>query len=108
MSYKGNYAPSELLCPVTLIWVDFKNEIRKKMEMEPENIRLAHEEKGNELKKGNDDIIEENEIINQRLFYNNEVKKVYEFKNMNNLKKMMSGLANLLGRELFDIFLYRI
>ena len=34
MSYKGDYEPSELLCPVSLKWVDFKYEIRKKFEIE--------------------------------------------------------------------------
>lgn len=108
MSYKGEYEPSELLCPIRLNWVDFKTEIRKKLEMDPGNIRLTPEEKEIDEKKEMESKIDENEIINQKLLYNNEVKRIYEFKNMNNLKKMMNGLAQLLGKEIFEIFLYRI
>lgn len=108
MSYKGDYEPSQLLCPISLKWVDFKSEIRKKLEMNPENIDLISEDKEFEEKKEMESRIDESEIINQELLYNNEIKRIYEFKNVNNLKKMMNGLARLLGKEIFEIFLYRI
>ena len=99
MKYKGDFEPSELLCPTTLKWVTLNNRVKTLITLHKEDPILV-EEKSESKKEG---LIKEY-FNNKKIFFNNEwilidgLQKRY----ISYFMEVIMGLGSIMSQEIMD------
>lgn len=115
MKYKGDYEPSELLCPNTMVWVKLDSKTRQIIENHFEDPTIFNESSEyvayNQLKPSLEREIKKEYLLNKKkIFVLGQWMDLSEFNRnyMNHYFELLVQFAKLLGKELLERINFRL